>query len=307
MDGLNALGYDAYVAPDGESALLMLKRRPLDCALISADLQGMSGNQASRALARIFPSVPVILMCPNPEPSQLAHAFSYGISEVVKESVSAEDMHDIIQNNLKRRESLSKRVLSDHEKVLTKTIRAIAAAVDAKSHHAARHSAVVTQLSLMVAARLGFTQDDTATLEMAAQLHDIGKIGTPDAVLSKPGSLTDEEWVDVLKHPALGCTFLSTVPELAEVANVIRHHHEHYDGTGYPDNLQGDAIPLMSRIIGIVDAYDAMTNERPYRKAMSQDHAIAELKLHSGKQFDPVIVEHFLSIIDEMVHGKRAA
>jgi HD-GYP domain-containing protein (c-di-GMP phosphodiesterase class II) len=154
---------------------------------------------------------------------------------------------------------------------------------------------------------MGLGQDRSVTLELAAQLHDVGKIGTPDAVLTKPDVLTDEEWVDVLKHPALGGAFLAAVPELADIASIVRHHHEHFDGTGYPDGLQGEAIPLLSRIIAVADAYDAMTSERPYRPSLSHEDAAQELVRHSGTQFDRSLVEHLLSALNESPAERKAA
>jgi HD-GYP domain-containing protein (c-di-GMP phosphodiesterase class II) len=190
---------------------------------------------------------------------------------------------------------------------LFKAIRVVTAAIDAKSHYAARHSSRVTQLSLMIGKRIGLSPEQTITLELAAQLHDIGKIGTPEEVLTKPGMLTDEEWVDVLKHPALGSAFLAAVPELSEIASAVRHHHEHYDGTGYPDGLQGPAIPLFARIIAVADAYDAITSDRPYRKTKTHQEAAKELELHSGKQFDTVLVHQLLAALSEEPQERKAA
>lgn len=306
-EGLSALGHEILHEFDGEMALATLKQQPVDVVISSDELIGMNGNHLSQAVARIFPHVPVLVMADHPQPGQIAQILSTGASDVIGNSVSAEEADSIIRRNLERRAAASHRIITDRADVLWKTLRIVAAAIDAKSHYAARHSGRVTQLSLIIGTRLGLSPQDMATLEMAAQLHDIGKIGTPEAVLSKPGALSDEEWVDVLKHPTLGGTFLSTIPELAEIATVVRHHHEHFDGTGYPDGLRKDAIPLLSRIIAVADAYDAMTSERPYRHAMPHAKAVEELDTNSGTQFDPSIVQHLIAALEEQFTERKAA
>jgi len=305
--GLQSLGYAAFSCPDGEAALGLLKQRRLDVVITSTELLGMSGLQLTRTIVRIYPHVPIILMAPNPQPGEVGQALASGAADLVSETMFADEMQSVIQRNLERKASAAKRIISDRADVLLKAIRALTAAIDAKSHHAARHSGRVTQLSLMIGARLDLPPDRVVTLELAAQLHDVGKIGTPEAVLTKPGVLTDEEWVDVLKHPALGGAFLAGVPELEEIATIIRHHHEHFDGMGYPDGLQGEAIPQLSRVIGVADAYDAMTSERPYRRAMTHAQAADELTRYSGTQFDSEIVQHLLAALDQGVQERKAA
>lgn len=306
-EGLTALGYQVFSAPDGESALGLLKQRRLDVAITSSELLGMNGIQLARAISRIHPNVPIIVMSSHPDPGLVAQSLSSGATDLVSDTIAVEELHSVIQGNLERKISPTRRIVSERAETLFKTIRIVTAAIDAKSHYAARHSSRVTQLSLMVGSRVGLTQEQLITLELSAQLHDIGKIGTPEAVLTKPDALTDEEWVDVLKHPTLGSTFLSAVPELSEVASAVRHHHEHFDGRGYPDGLQGEAIPLYSRIIAVADAYDATTSERPYRQAMSHDQAVNEIKQHSSTQFDPTMVEHLLVALDEEKRQRKAA
>ncbi|MBI2844254.1 MAG: HD domain-containing protein [Armatimonadetes bacterium] len=305
--GLAELGYETYTASDGEAALATFKHRRIDVVVTTADLPGMNGIQLSRTVSRIHPDVPAIIMCQRPEPGQVAQALSSGAADLVSEHVSPEEMESIIQRNLDRKAAAALRVASDRAEVLFKAIRAVTAAIDAKSHYAAKHSTSITHLSLMIGRRLGLSREKLLTLELAAQLHDIGKIGTPDSVLTKPDTLSDEEWVDVLKHPALGSAFLAPVPELAEVAAIVRHHHEHYAGTGYPDGLQAEAIPLLSRIIAVADAYDAMTSERPYRRAMTYEQAFEELRRHSGTQFDRSIVDHLIAGIRESSVERKAA
>ncbi|MFA6451122.1 MAG: HD domain-containing phosphohydrolase, partial [bacterium] len=130
-------------------------------------------------------------------------------------------------------------------------------------------------------------------------LHDIGKIGISEAIISKEGKLTVEEYEIIKTHPLVGETIIEPVPFLQDAKPIIRHHHERYDGYGYPDVLKGDDIPLLSRIIHIADAYDAMTSDRPYRRALTHDLAVQEIRKHSGSQFDPNVVDSFLHVFEK--------
>jgi diguanylate cyclase (GGDEF)-like protein len=167
---------------------------------------------------------------------------------------------------------------------------ALALAVDAKDSYTRSHCQTVSQLCALVAAELGLGPDRVARMRLAGLLHDVGKIGVPDAILTKPGQLDDEEFVQMRRHAALGGDIVAAA-DLREESHWIRHHHERYDGAGYPSGMHGDDIPLESRIILVCDAYEAMTSNRPYRKAPGHAYAIAELRKHAGTQFDPRVVD----------------
>jgi diguanylate cyclase (GGDEF)-like protein/putative nucleotidyltransferase with HDIG domain len=173
-------------------------------------------------------------------------------------------------------------------------ICALAAAVDAKDHYAYKHSQKVREYAVALAKSMELAPADIARLSTCALLHDIGKIGISDEILNKAGKLTMEEWEVIRSHPQLGADIVSNVPELASCLAGILYHHEHYDGSGYPAGLKGEAIPLDARLLGIVDAFAAMTSARPYRAALSCEEAVEELKRGAGKQFDPNLVKAFL-------------
>jgi len=177
-------------------------------------------------------------------------------------------------------------------------IYALAATVDAKDHYTYGHSRKVSDYSVAMAETLGLPQDRIATIRAASLLHDIGKVGIPDSILSKQGPLTDEEWEPVKVHPKLGVEILRHIIDLVNCLPAILHHHERYDGKGYPSGLKGDNIPLEGRILAVADAYDAMTSPRPYREQLSSQQALNELKRCAGTQFDPELVDAFCKLIE---------
>ncbi len=186
------------------------------------------------------------------------------------------------------------------------TIQALASAIDAKDQYTHAHSARVAQLVLATARELGMTDAETCReVELAGLLHDIGKIGIPDAILSKAGRLTPEEFVTVQRHTEIGAGIVEHVQGLERVAQAVRHHHERYDGLGYPSGLARDAIPVTSRMIAIADVFDVLTSDRPYREAIGAEGALRELNRFKGTQFNPTIVDAFQRVIDRELARAR--
>ncbi len=176
-------------------------------------------------------------------------------------------------------------------------VHVLKAALREKDFAAEGHIERVKRFSLLLGEALDLSRPELELLELLAEVHDIGKIGVPDEVLFKPGRLTPEEWEEVRKHPEIGYRIALSSPELAPVAELILQHHERWDGKGYPQGLKGEGINLLSRIVAIADAFDAMTSDRPYRRALSWQEALEELKKGAGTQFDPKLVEVFLWLI----------
>lgn len=177
-------------------------------------------------------------------------------------------------------------------------IIAFANALDAKSHWTKGHSERVTHYALSIAKEIGIEEEDLKVLQTAALLHDVGKIGTYDVLLDKPGKLTAEEFKLVMKHPAKGVEILAPIKGLENMLPLIRSHHEKINGKGYPDGLKGDEIPLLSKILCVADSYDSMTADRPYRLSPGKDYAISEFKRCSGTQFEPQVVEAFIRVLE---------
>lgn len=178
-------------------------------------------------------------------------------------------------------------------------IKSILKSLHEKNPYVEEHSQRVSIICEEIGKKLGLRLHEINLLRLISQLHDIGKITIDEAILNKPGKLTDEEWSIIKRHPEIGYRIISTSPEYQEIAYDILSHHERYDGKGYPQGLKGDEIPLRARIVAIADAYDAMTSNRPYRKALTKDEAIHEIMKASGTQFDPALVEIFLDVLHD--------
>lgn len=182
------------------------------------------------------------------------------------------------------------------EEAFIQTVLALAEAVEARDSYTSGHSKRMADMAVTVAEELGLSSEEQEALRFAARLHDIGKIGVPDAILRKPSSLNAEEWALMQRHPVIGAQILTPVQRLHKVALIVRHHQEKFDGSGYPDGLAGEAIPLGARILAVVDAYSAMTDDRVYRKGYSVAQVLEELKKLAGQKFDPTVVEAFLRL-----------
>jgi len=178
-------------------------------------------------------------------------------------------------------------------------LTALASAIDARDPSAFGHTERVMEISKKLAVELNSRGQhiNLEALELAALLHDVGKIGVPEHILRKPGPPTKDEWKEIKKHPAIGANILDPLEELKDVKEAIQHHQEHFNGLGYPNGLKAKAIPLISRVIMVADAYDAITSDRSYRAKKTKQEAIEEIRANSGTQFDPEIVDAFIKII----------
>ncbi len=178
-----------------------------------------------------------------------------------------------------------------------KTIRAFALAVEAKDEYTHGHSENVMKYTMILAKHLGLPDHELELVKYAGLLHDIGKIGISEAILNKADRLTTQEFDEIKKHPELGAKIIADVPFLKSLVPLVLYHHEFYCGGGYPTGISGSDIPFGARILSVADAYEAMTSNRPYRKALSQDIASGILEKERGRQFDPIIVDAFMEII----------
>ncbi|MBM3129895.1 MAG: HD-GYP domain-containing protein [Chloroflexi bacterium] len=186
-------------------------------------------------------------------------------------------------------------------------LESMAGAIDSRDPYTGRHSYRLVELTKITMRELGIVGSEVDLICAAARLHDIGKISIPDGVLQKPAPLEPFEWNVMQSHPARGADLLARYPDFARGADLIRCHHERWDGTGYPHRLKELAIPLGARVIAVADAFDAMTSDRPYRRAMSAERAAWELRAGRGKQWDPAIVDAFLRVIAKQLDRPEIA
>ena len=245
----------------------------------------------------------------------IANAFGKDVAKDIASSMVAEGIMSIVltvttivlimQGNKrsyytgvaeKRRKSM--------EKMSLQMVKALANTIDAKDSYTNGHSTRVAEYSVMIAKRMGYTGENLEHLYYAALLHDIGKIGVPREIINKPARLTDEEYAIIKTHPSIGGNILKEVTEIPDIAIGARYHHERYDGKGYPDGLQGLEIPELARIIGVADAYDAMTSKRSYRDVLAQDIVLEEMEKGKGTQFDSEIAEIMIELMKEDVSYK---
>ena len=244
---------------------------------------GMSGCCCEMAAPLLGPDGPVgVFTAESPK----AHAFNADSLSLF--TTFAHQVAAAIENT---------RLHETNRKTFYQTIRALAQALEMRDSYTMGHSERVTQYALRMADLLGVTDHDRDIIEQAGLLHDIGKIGVRDAVLLKEGRLTGEEREDIERHPIIGDSILHPVAFLGEALQIVLHHHEHFDGTGYPSGLKADEIPLVARLIAVADTYDAMTSRRPYREAMTHGEAVDEIRKFSGTQFDPRVVEAFIATV----------
>ena len=191
-----------------------------------------------------------------------------------------------------------KQALRQNQELFLETIRTLAAAIDAKDPYTRGHSERVSSYSMAISRHLGLNQEEVFRVHIAAILHDVGKLGIRESILNKPGGLSDEEFEVMRQHPSIGAQIMSPIRMLKDIIPGIRNHHETWDGTGYPDSLTGDQIPMVARIIGVADTFDAMTTTRPYQQAMTLDYVLQKMQSMSGSRFDPVVVEAFIAAVE---------
>ena len=259
-------------------------------------------DEAAALVARLQTSLGGLSFQPDGEASVIPLSVTLGTAHFPRETPDRTRLISLADERLRRSkgggetESPADRV----RRSLARTVEgfslldALVTAVDNKDRYTARHSEDVMECGLLIARKLQISEDEQNTIALAALLHDVGKIGVPDAILRKPGRLTDEEFDAVKQHPQMGAIMVSSVAGLEETLPAVRHHHERWDGQGYPSGLRGEEIPPIARLLAVADAFSAMTTDRPYRQGMSRDQACSILRDGAGIQWDPQCITAFL-------------
>jgi putative two-component system response regulator len=307
-------GYSCVTARNGREALDHFCKD--DFLLIISDLRmpEMGGMELLKTVKALNPKMTVIILTGYAEIDVAVDAMRLGTNDFIMKPVNLdlvilsvrnalekkrlEDELEAYHRNLERLVEEKTGKLQQAYLTLKKahldSIKILIEAIDAKDPYTLGHSDRVRRMSLEIAKLLGFTEERMENLEYGALLHDIGKIGIKDGVLQKGGPLSSDEYHYIQEHPLIGAKIVEGIQFFNGKIPMIRHHHEHFDGTGYPDGLAGEAIPLEARIIAVPDAFDAMFSLRPHRKAMAIEDVLSELKQCENKQFDPLIVDIFL-------------
>lgn len=223
------------------------------------------------------------------------HTLSISLGYATKEKLS-ENIMNVLQ---KAEDFMYKRKLLESKSMRTSIICSIKKTLHEKSHETEEHVERLNALTKKIGGILGLTENELNDLEVLSMLHDIGKVAINDSILMKPCELNDEEWAEIKKHPAIGYRIAQSAPEMAQISEYILSHHERWDGKGYPQGLMGESIPLLARILAVVDAYDTMLKDRPYRRSLTHLEAKEELIKNAGKQFDPKIVQVFIENVIE--------
>ena len=297
--------YTILLASSGEEALEIINKRGEDISLIVSDqkMPFMEGTEFFRKISGNYPNIVKILLTGHSNIDILVEAINEcHLFQYVLKPFEPEQLCLIVESGIKKYElSTSKiHILQDLSELFYKTIKSIAHALDAKDKYTHGHSMRVTLYSLALAKTLNLNDELLEEIETTGLLHDIGKIAIPEKILLKPGKLTAEEYEIIKTHPELGTKLVGGINKLKLISKWLKHHHERYDGKGYPEGLAGEDIPISSRIIAIADTYDAMTSSRAYRSALLHKDAIDEIKRCSGTQFDSELVKLFVSISDEI-------
>jgi uncharacterized domain HDIG len=301
-EALTRAGYDVYSAKCGQEALDLIDRAVFDVLLIDVFLPDIHGFELLREISASHPDLAIIIITGQGDTGMARQALMAGASDFVTKPCRLSELPIIVERNLTRT-SLTSQSSRSHKRAIETSyevvLDALLAALDTRDTETEGHSERVTAYTMLLAQQMGVPQDELYHIERGALLHDIGKIGVPDRILLKPGPLTDDEWEEMRKHPAIGFRMCSRIEFLKGAAQIVLHHHEKWDGSGYPDGLTGEMIPLGARIFSVVDAFDAMTTDRPYRAALPYPIARGEITRHSGTQFDPDVVQAFLTVSPE--------
>jgi putative two-component system response regulator len=292
---LQKAGYRASTAPDGEAALARVAEEPPDLILLDLDMPRMGGLEVCRRLKQspVTQLVPVLILTGNDPVVARTRAWECGADAFIGKPFSPPEVIARCRSLLRHKELVEQ--LDPSESVVV----AMARALEGRSPYTHGHSERVTEYALRLGDRVGLSEAELDNLRRGGLLHDLGKICLPDALLNKPGRLTDAEYAEVKRHPAEGARILEPLRSLSEVIPLIRWHHERLNGRGYPDGLAGDDIPVAVRILSIADVYDALASERPYRAALS--HARCQEVLDeeaAGGSLDPELVRAFREVIN---------
>ena len=297
----------------GDTVQFLQENKP-DLILLDIHMPEMDGFQTMMAIRdnEAAADIPVIFLTADDDSNTEKRGLEVGAVDFIKKPFVPEVLllrvrHTIdlsrLQTDLEHEvQKKTQEIAAQHEKlerISMQIVTALSGAVDAKDTYTNGHSLRVAEYSREIARRAGLSREMQNDIYMMGLLHDVGKIGVPDAIINKPARLTEEEFAVIRNHPVMGARILKNIKDFPRLITGARWHHERYDGKGYPDGIAGEEIPLEARIIAVADAYDAMSSRRSYRDVLSQETVRLEIEKGKGTQFDPVMTEIVLGMIDE--------
>lgn len=332
---LEKRGYEIEAEINFYKGIESIKKENFELVIVKSEMQNISAVEMAKEINRQNSEIPIIIFTEKPILGIMQELRRYGVYDYITRPVNLENLYFVVQKtiDLHRNLSLQKKMIKGLEEknislfkqniLLTKrieestknltrlyedlketylrTIKALAQAIDARDHYTHSHSENVKKYALAIAEEMNLSPREIEVIREACELHDLGKIGIPDSILTKPGLLTQEEREFIKSHSLKAAQILEPLAFLEDVIALVREHHERYDGKGYPHGKQGRDILLGAKIIALADAYDAMTSSRSYREIpLSKQKAIEEIKRNSGLQFDPKVVEVFLKVVDKL-------
>ena len=313
---LSKEGFICHQAASAEEGLDIVNSQKLDLALLDIMMPGRSGIELLKDIKKLTPDTTVLMITAMNDMDTALSCIHFGAEDYITKPFNLDRVLLTVKNTLEKRRlalenqeyqtnlenkvreqtEMIRAVMGEINLAYEHTLAALIRALDAREKEVGSHSERVMAYANLLAEAAGIDGRGRSILAKGALLHDIGKIGISDNILLKPGKLDEAEWEIMRQHPAVGFQILSDIKYFSGAAELVLSHHERYDGTGYPNGLSGLSIPISARIFALVDTLDAMTSDRPYRKALSFDAVCAEVVKCSGGQFDPNLVHIFLSI-----------
>ena len=306
---LEGEGYELEMAENGFQAIEKAKQLLPDVILLDVMMPGMTGFEVCQRI-RSDPQIaeiPIIILTALDDRESLLNALKAGADDFISKPFDRYELRarllgitrlnryqKLLQERAKLREA-NAQLLNAYEA----TIEGLSHALDLRDRETEGHSRRVTEVTVKLAQALNFSEEEILHIRRGALLHDIGKIGIPDSILHKPDSLSEDEWTSMRKHPQFAYDMLSPIEYLRPALAIPYSHHEKWDGTGYPRGLKGEGIPMSARLFAIADVWDAVTSDRPYRAAWTEEQATAYIREQTGKHFDPQVVDLFFKVMEE--------
>jgi putative two-component system response regulator len=304
-------GYQVESAASGGDALDKLRNGAFHVMLLDIRMHGVSGIDVVPEAVDIDPDLAILMLSAVTDATSAAICMQRGAMDYLTKPIELSDLGQAVQRALKRRDTLLQtREISDwlreeverrtrelersakrQDQLMMATLEALINALEAKNSYLAGHSARVSAFAATMADEMRLSDEEVEQVRLAGRLHDLGKIGTRESVLDKQGPLTDDEYEHVKQHVTIGAQILAPLTHLGAIVNMVRSHHEHWDGSGYPDGLAGDDIPLGARIIGAAEVYDALTTARPYQDPLTPEDAADRMRSLAGKVIDPSVMD----------------